>query len=530
MNGTQAQISIPAATAHDLFTSGRNAPRLMQFIENEDFEIEAKFDATLNARTQMQGILVEGDAQNYVRLNFQWDNTNYKIFAITFSNGTPTTRVNEIITGSQPIYMQVKRVGNDWTLRYSADGNAWTPLPSFNYALNATGAGVYVGTAGQNPAFSGLIDYFFNSESPIDPEDGPITLDVTKVGNGTVTVDPQKATYTCGEEVTLTATPDTGWAFSGWSGDAGGTTSPLTITMDRAKDVTATFITSNQYTLTVNEVGNGSVTKDPDQATYGQGAQVMLTAVPDLGYQFAGWSGDLTGTTNPATITMNANKTITATFTAAPERTLTITTVGMGSVTKDPNKLTYTNGEEVTLTAVPAANWAFGGWGVDLTGNENPTTIVMEGDKAITANFFLNQYALDVTVAGSGSVTKNPNKPLYYQGEVVTLTAVPGPESVFVNWTGGVNSALNPVTVTMTGDKAATATFADAGGYSLTVNVVGSGQVDTNPDKLEYDFGEMVTLTAQTSDLVDQVQRSVGARVAFDCPGYGHHGHVWWLR
>jgi len=59
----------------------------------------------------------------------------------------------------------------------------------------------------------------------------------------------------------------------------------------------------------------GTVTKNPDLATYSHGTSVTLTATPNVGYSFAGWSGDLSGSTNPATITMDGNKTITATFT-----------------------------------------------------------------------------------------------------------------------------------------------------------------------------------------------------------------------
>lgn len=498
LNGTQAVIGVPSGTKHDLWTDGRNAPRLMQFIEDKDFELETKFDSTLNARIQIQGMLIEADANNYIRVNFQWDNTNYKVLAYTFSNGSPTKRIDTTITNVSPIYMQVKRVGDEWTVRYSADGTAWTPLTPFTFAMNPTSAGVFIGTAGQNPAFTGLIDYFFNTDSPIDPEDGPIALNVTTVGDGSVDIDPDKSTYTCGEEVTLTATPDPGWAFTGWSGDASGTNPMITVTMDRAKSITANFQSSSQYTLTVNAV-NGTVEKDPDQPSYGQGQVVTLTAVPDLGYQFSGWSGALTGTTNPATITMNSDKTITANFTQAPPRTLTITENGPGEVTVVPDKPTYLNGEVVTLTATPTSpGYSFAGWGGDLSGSENPATVVMEGNKVISANFFLDQYTLDVTPAGSGSgtVNKSPDKPLYYQGEVVTLTAVPNADSVFIGWSGDVTSAASPVTVTMTGNKAVTATFAEAGGYSLTVNKVGDGQVTVSPQKAEYDFGDLVTLTA----------------------------------
>jgi uncharacterized repeat protein (TIGR02543 family) len=72
-----------------------------------------------------------------------------------------------------------------------------------------------------------------------------------------------------------------------------------------------------QYNLIVNTNGSGTVTKNPDQSSYDSETDVTLTATPASDEEFTGWSGDLTGTTNPVTITMNSNKTITANFTSS---------------------------------------------------------------------------------------------------------------------------------------------------------------------------------------------------------------------
>ncbi|MBK7191546.1 MAG: NPCBM/NEW2 domain-containing protein [Myxococcales bacterium] len=69
------------------------------------------------------------------------------------------------------------------------------------------------------------------------------------------------------------------------------------------------------YSLNVTAV-NGAVARSPNQPAYAAGAAVTLTAAPSAGYQFIGWSGDATGTTNPLTVTMTASKTITANFAA----------------------------------------------------------------------------------------------------------------------------------------------------------------------------------------------------------------------
>ena len=144
------------------------------------------------------------------------------------------------------------------------------------------------------------------------------TLTVTAV-NGTVSKAPDQPTYLSGSSVVLTATPAAGFIFSSWSGDASGSTNPLTVTMNANKSITANFtaIPPNNFTLIVNAV-NGSVAKVPNQATYASGSTVVLTATPATGYIFSSWSGDATGSVNPLTVTMNANKNITANFTLIP--------------------------------------------------------------------------------------------------------------------------------------------------------------------------------------------------------------------
>jgi hypothetical protein len=70
------------------------------------------------------------------------------------------------------------------------------------------------------------------------------------------------------------------------------------------------------YTLTtsVNPQGAGTVTLNPAGGTYTAGTTVTLTATPNSGYTFSSWSGDLTGSINPAQITMDGNKSVTAVF------------------------------------------------------------------------------------------------------------------------------------------------------------------------------------------------------------------------
>lgn len=140
------------------------------------------------------------------------------------------------------------------------------------------------------------------------------TLTTAVNGNGTVTKAPDQPNYYSGTPVNLTATADPGWKFTGWSGDASGGANPLQVIMDADKNITATFSPIPTYILTASANGNGTVSKSPDQVNYLSGTVVSLFATPDIGTNFTGWSGDASGSTNPLLVTMNANKTITASF------------------------------------------------------------------------------------------------------------------------------------------------------------------------------------------------------------------------
>jgi uncharacterized repeat protein (TIGR02543 family) len=91
------------------------------------------------------------------------------------------------------------------------------------------------------------------------------------------------------------------------------------------------------YALTITTQGNGTVTADPEptDGVYSEGTAISLTAVAGTGYRFVGWSGDLTGTENPTSITMNGNKSVTAIFAELITPTLNVT--GAGTFTYDGN-------------------------------------------------------------------------------------------------------------------------------------------------------------------------------------------------
>ncbi|MBN2448298.1 MAG: hypothetical protein JXO22_16345 [Phycisphaerae bacterium] len=142
------------------------------------------------------------------------------------------------------------------------------------------------------------------------------TLTVNVSGQGDVLLDPTGGTYPPYSTVDLTADPADGWYFIEWQGDLTGYESYESLLMDSNKTVTAIFSQTPPptYTLTVDIVGQGSVTVDPPDGPYRDDVTVELAADADPYWFFDHWEGDLTGDTNPEYVPMIADKHVTAVF------------------------------------------------------------------------------------------------------------------------------------------------------------------------------------------------------------------------
>lgn len=140
-----------------------------------------------------------------------------------------------------------------------------------------------------------------------------ITISVT--GNGTTDPAPGRTEYPNPRVVTVTAIPDMGWRFDHWEGDIESTANPLVVDQDVPVKITAVFVEDpRSYTLNLSIAGNGTLNLAPGTYTYPVSTVVSLTATPDAGYRFDQWDGDVTGYANPISFTMDADKTVTATF------------------------------------------------------------------------------------------------------------------------------------------------------------------------------------------------------------------------
>ena len=364
------------------------------------------------------------------------------------------------------------------------------------------------------------------------PAGGTVTSNAGGISCGSTCLVP----IASGTSVTLTASAQSGHAFAGWGGACSGTATTCSVSMSAVRSVTATF-NPTQTGLSVtadrgNSTASGTVTSSPTgvncatptsgatktcSANFAFNAAVTLTAKPATGSTFTGWSGACTGTATTCTVTMNAARSVTATF-SLPPRSLTVTasrgtTTASGSVSSNPSGMAcstptaagvasnscsanFTNGTAVTLTASAASGSAFTGWSGACTGTAATCNLTMSAARNVTANFVpvttfvLTANASKVDANAGGRITSAPaglscDTPTaagvtstacpasYNSGTSVTLTAAPNTGSTFTGWSGACTGTGATCTVAMSVARSVTASFASGvapSSATLTVN------------------------------------------------------------
>jgi hypothetical protein len=132
-----------------------------------------------------------------------------------------------------------------------------------------------------------------------------------------------------------------------------------------------------------------------------------------------------------------------------------------GTVTKSPDKISYNAGDTVTLTATPANGYKFSGWGGFATGTNTTTTVIMNSNLNVIANFkslSTPTYLLTINTT-NGTVTKSPDKAAYDSGDVVVLTAHPNSGYTFAAWSGDAAGTGITISITMNRNKIINAAF-----------------------------------------------------------------------
>jgi hypothetical protein len=254
---------------------------------------------------------------------------------------------------------------------------------------------------------------------------------------------------------------------------------------------------ANNKLLSLEVLGTGTVVSQPAglnctatcSAEFELGSAVTLTASPGAGQNFVGWTGACTGTASTCVVTMDPVRIarvpdVTAQF--APNAgqatyTFSLTIGGSGSVVSQPAGVNcsascnadFAANTVLTLTSTPAANQSFTGWTGACAGSSTTCIVTMAQARTVGASFAPvtgANFALSVSVSGSGSVVSNPAgincgstcSANFASGTTVTLSATPAAGQVFSSWSGACAGAQPSCTVQLTQVRAAQAVFAVA--------------------------------------------------------------------
>ncbi len=342
----------------------------------------------------------------------------------------------------------------------------------------------------------------------------PVTKNVTviKTGSGRVVSTPAgiDCGTTCsyhfasGSSILLRAIPDSGYAFSSWTGCTS-TNDVCTMTVNSDTTVTAKF-TVITYNLTVTKPTAGNITGNGGlncgtggnncTVTLNYGTSVSLTATPDSGYTAGAWSGVSCLNGAACAFTLTGDTTITHSFvqtfvlSATPPTGGTITGNGLNCGATCSSILN--KGTTVTLSATPLTGYTFSSWGGDCSGMT--CSFTLNASKSVTASFNLIPVTHTVTItktgAGQGIVTSMPggincgascnsavSSPVS-AGTKVRLFAAVGTGYTFTGWSGDCSGTAAYCDVTMNADKNVTVNFDNAAGggpSGITGSCAGSG-------------------------------------------------------
>lgn len=165
-----AVLSVPGAANHDPFVGGNRSARILQPISNVDLDVAAKFDSVPSSAYAGQGILVQQDDGTYLRFEIASNGTQLSVSGASVGGGSETNYFSVPFAGSGPsLWLEVKRVGNNWTLNTSADGVNYTLAGSFDQAIRVSAIGPYAwnynGDVAASPAMTSQVDFFHAGSS-----------------------------------------------------------------------------------------------------------------------------------------------------------------------------------------------------------------------------------------------------------------------------------------------------------------------------------------------------------------------------
>ncbi len=308
--------------------------------------------------------------------------------------------------------------------------------------------------------------------------------------------------YTFGEEITVTATPNTGYTFYSWTenGSVVSYSSSYSFVVTADRTLTAVFQPKNYtVTATANPTQGGTVT---GSGMYPYGNIATVTAAPHTGYNFVSWSinGEIVSLEPSYSFTVFADVFVTGNF-EKKNMTVALTAVPVNAAETLTGAGVYKYGTSVTISTSPVTGYDFVNWTEygDVISTNASYTFTITDNHSFTANFTLKTFDVTTSVvpAAGGSVTGAGS---YYYNQEVTLFATPNTGYSFLNWSvnGTIVSNQPQYIFQITQDVNFVATF-EINTYYVSINVTPYNG-GTASGEGYYDYGTRVTVHATPNE------------------------------
>ncbi len=255
-------------------------------------------------------------------------------------------------------------------------------------------------------------------------------------GNGTIVGEASQSVEYGGSTTTVTAIPNEGYRFVGWSDGL----EAATRTDENVKsDITAKAEFEKQiYTVQYLTDGSGRIEGEASQSVEYGGSTTTVTAIPNEGYRFIGWS-DGVETAERIDRELKSNITVTAEFEKLIY-TVQYLTDGSGRIEGEASQSVEYGGSTTTVTAIPNEGYRFIGWS-DGIETATRTDENVKSDITVTAEFEKLIYTVQYLTDGNGTIVGEASQSIAYGESTTTVTAIPNEGYRFVGWSDGIETA-----------------------------------------------------------------------------------------